>query len=303
MKINLSVYLSIHPGLDYLCTSVFPLGQAHSTDFICQLPYSSLRFMGWYKHCNEWYYSFWTVPQLNGNTTAFFPVGICFTCLQWKVVCASASPWEAAGLGCRFLEQKAPHFLLSLAVRWDKVATMGSHTLVYFVSLTEVMTENSRAICNIQLEYFKGIKQSFGKKEGKGFQSFLLLPWHGGCPACAWGDTSAWIDCCRGLSGLRSLLWASFCGLNQSGNFQYRSPKWGVSSRKASGLTEKEEGDADCQDFTQLNRACSQERLFEQEACVALNKTFIRCCNSSLQLLQSYFRLSSALTVDHSVRK
>lgn len=69
---NKSVYLSIHPALDYLCTSVFPLGQARSTDFICQLPYSSLRFMGWYKHCNEWYYSFWTVPQLNGNTTAFF---------------------------------------------------------------------------------------------------------------------------------------------------------------------------------------------------------------------------------------
>lgn len=36
---------------------------------------------------------------------------------------------------------------------------------------------------------------------------------------------------------------------------------------------------------------------------MALNKNFIRCCNSSLQLLQSYFRLSSALTVDHSVRK
>lgn len=41
----------------------------------------------------------------------------------------------------------------------------------------------------------------------------------------------------------------------------------------------------------------------EKEACVALNKHFIRCCNSSLQLLQSYFRLSSALTIDHSVRK
>lgn len=62
---------------------------------------------------------------------------------------------------------------------------MGSHVLVCFVSLTEAMTENSRAINNIQLEYFKWIKLTFGKKEEKGSQSFILSSWHGGGPACA----------------------------------------------------------------------------------------------------------------------
>ena len=130
-------------------------------------------------------------------------MGICFTFLCWKFVCPSTILWEATGLG--FLEQKAPNFLLCLAERWDKVAMMGSHTLVYFVSLTEAMTENSRAICNTQLEYLKSVELTFGKKERKGVQSFLLSSWHGDSPACAWGDTSARIDYCRGLSGLRSL--------------------------------------------------------------------------------------------------
>lgn len=55
--------------------------------------------------------------------------------------------------------------------------------------------------------------------------------------------------------------------------------------------------------FAQLNRAHSQERLFDQENQVALNKNFVRCCNSSLQLLHSNCILSSVITMGHSVRK
>lgn len=57
----------------------------------------------------------------------------------------------------------------------------------------------------------------------------------------------------------------------------------------------------DCQDFTQQVLTLMKDS--EQEDQVTLNKNFIRCYNSSLQLLHSNFVLSSVLAMDHLVRK
>lgn len=141
----------------------------------------------------------------------------------------------------------------------------------------------------------------WGKKES--FWSLLLSSWKGSDPACAWGDTLHGLTIAGDCLSLKVCLWASFNGLDHSGSFQWHPPKWGLSSRKATSLTEQENGDVDCWDFIQLNRAGCQERLLEQDTCAALNKNDLRCCNSSLQLLQNYCRLFSTVTVGHSIRK
>lgn len=131
LNVSLRACFSVHP----LCI-ICALLCFHWAKHVAQISYaSSLWFLGWYKHCNEWYHAPWTVPQLSEDTTAFFPLGICFTCLQWKFVCASTSPWEATGLGCVFLEQKAPKFLLFFGREIRQSGDCGfTHTCLFYVT-------------------------------------------------------------------------------------------------------------------------------------------------------------------------
>lgn len=272
-----------------------------------QISYASchtvLCFPGWCKHCNEWYFSFWTVPQLNGNTTTFFLwifVLLAFgeNLYVHQSVHRRPQAWDA---GSRSRRLPTPSFLWQRdETKWQQWVHRHLFILCHWQKWWQKIPEqsviyswNTLNWSNWQLE----------KKEGKGFQGFLLSTWHGGGLHVHEGTLLHGLTVAEVCLGSEICLWASFFRVNHSGNFQWHPPKWGVSSQKASSLIEKEEGDTDCQVFTQLNRACSEERLFEEEVCVALNKNFIRCCNSSLQLLQSYFRLSSTLTTDHSVRK
>lgn len=164
---------------------------------------------------------------------------ICFICLQWKFACASTSPWEAAGLGCRLLEQKAPNFLLSLAERWDKVVTMGSHTLVYFVSLTEWWQKIPDQSVTYSWNTLNGSNQHLEKRKGKVFRAFFCHP---GMEVVLHVHEGTFL---HGLTVAEICVGSEVCLWDKSVRQLPIHPKRCVSSRKLSSHIEKEEGDAD----------------------------------------------------------